>query len=82
MVFIDFRKAFDSIRCDKMMEIVYVYGIPQKIVAVVNLLRCKSDTKARVVTPDGKTEFFDILGYVLQGEKMTLFFFAKTLDIV
>ena len=56
MVFIDFKKAFDSVDRDTIMKILLAYGIPKKIVDLITLLY--TNTRAQVITPDGKTEFF------------------------
>ena len=51
------------------MEILKAYGIPTKIVNAISILY--KDTKAQVITPDGDTEFFEILAGVLQGDTRT-----------
>ena len=66
MVFIDFRKTFDSVDRKCVMKILQAYGIPQKIVDLVSLLY--TNTRAQVLTADGKTEFFEIVVGVLQGD--------------
>ena len=55
IVFIDFKKAFDIIHCGKLMTILKACGIE----------RMCTDTKVKVVSPDGETEPFDILAGVL-----------------
>ena len=65
MVFIDFRKAFDSVDRDTLMKTLLAYDIPKKIVDLISLLYI--NTSAQVITPDGNTEFFKILAGVLQG---------------
>ena len=39
-----------------------------------------SNTKARVMTPDGETELFDITAGVLQGDTLAPFLFVIVLD--
>ena len=39
-----------------------------------------TDTKAKVLSPDGETELFDILAGVLQGDYLAPYFFILTLD--
>ena len=41
------------------MEILKAYGNPTKIVDAISILY--KDTEAQVITPDGDTEFFEIL---------------------
>ena len=38
------------------------------------------DTKAKVVSPDGETEYFDIVASVLQGDTLAPYLFAIVLD--
>ena len=38
IVFVDFRKAFDTIHRGKMMKILLAYGIPKKIVDAIRVL--------------------------------------------
>ena len=78
IVFVDFRKAFDSIHRGKMLQILRAYGVPEKIVKAIGLMY--QNTRARVVTPDGETEFFEILAGVLQGDTLAPFLFAIVLD--
>ena len=63
LLFIDFKKAFDSIYGGKMLKILHAYGIPANLVNCISVLY--EDTKARVLTPDGETDYFEILAGVL-----------------
>ena len=63
LTFVDFSKAFDSIHRGKLMEILKAYGIPTKIVDAISLLY--KDTEARVITPDGDTEFFEFFLFII-----------------
>ena len=58
LVFIDFKKAFDSIHRGKMLKILQAYGIPEKLVKAIAVLY--ENTKAKVLSPDGETETFSI----------------------
>ena len=78
MVFIDFRKAFDSVDRDTLMKILLAYGIPKKIVDLISLLY--TNTSAQGITPDGKTEFFEILAGVLQGDTLAPYLFIIVMD--
>ena len=80
IVFVDFRKAFDSIHRGKMMQILKAYGVPETLVGVISKLY--ENTRARVVTPDGDTELFDIIAGVLQGDTLAPYLFAIVLDYV
>ena len=78
LTFVDFSKAFDSIHRGKLMEILKAYGIPTKIVDAISILY--KDSEAQVITPDGDTEFFEILAGVLQGDTLAPFLFIIALD--
>ena len=62
IMFIDFRKALDFIHRSKMMRILDAYGIPGPIVSATY-----ANTTAKVLSPDGETEPFQILAGLLQG---------------
>ena len=78
LTFIDFRKAFDTIHRGKLMEILRAYGVPAKIVSAI--AATYSQTWAKVRTPDGDTESFEILAGVLQGDTLAPFLFIVALD--
>ena len=78
ITFIDFRKAFDTIHRGKMLQILKAYGIPNQLVE--GIARMYEDTKAKVVSPDGETELFDILAGVLQGDTLAPYLFVVVLD--
>ena len=78
LTFVDFRKAFDSIHRGKLMEILKAYGVPFEIVSAVNILYTK--TSAQVLSPDGDTDFFEILAGVLQGDTLAPYLFIIALD--
>jgi hypothetical protein len=78
MTFIDFKKAFDSIHRDKMMRILKAYGIPPKLLQAIKQMY--TNTKARIISPDGETEMFEITAGVLQGDTLAPFLFVIVLD--
>ena len=65
MTYVDFRKAIDSIHRRKLIEFLKAYGVPTEIVSAIEVLYV--NTGAKVISPDGDTEFFSIFGGVLQG---------------
>ena len=71
LTFIDFKKAFDSIHRGKMMKILKAYGIPPRLTQAIEAMY--ANTKAKIVTPDGETELFDITAGVLQGDTLAPF---------
>ena len=66
LLFVDFTKAFDSIHRGKMEQILLAYGIPKETVAAITILY--RNTKVKVRSPDGDSEYFDIVAGVLQGD--------------
>ena len=78
IVFIDFSKAFDSIHRERMFEILSAYGIPKIIIDAIKLIY--EDSCAQIVTPDGETDFFDIVAGIFQGDTLAPFLFIVVLD--
>ena len=80
LIFVDFTKAFDSIHRGKMEHILLAYGIPKETVAAITILY--RNTKVKVRSPDGDTEYFDIVAGVLQGDTLAPYLFIICLDYV
>ena len=80
LLFVDLSKAFDSVHRGKMEQILLVYGIPKKTVNATMMLY--KNTHAKVRSPDGDTDFFDIIAGVLQGDTLAPFLFIICLDYV
>ena len=80
LVFIDFKKAFDTIHRGKMLSILRAYGVPEKLVTAIG--HTYDHTIAHVTSPDGVTDDFDIQAGVLQGDTLAPFFFIIVLDYV
>ena len=80
LIFVDFTKAFDSIHRGKMEKILLAYGIPKETVAAITILY--RNTKVKVRSPDGDTEYFDIVAGVLQGDTLAPYLFIICLDYV
>ena len=80
LLFVDFTKAFDSIHGGKMEQILLAYGQPKETVAAITILF--GNTKVKVRSPDGDTEYFDIVAGVLQGDSLASYLFIICLDYV
>ena len=80
ILFVDFTKAFDSIHRGKMEQILLAYGLPEETVAAIMILY--KNTKVKVRSPDGNTDYFDIVAGVLQGDTLAPYFFIICLDCV
>ena len=63
LLFVDFTKAFDSIHRGKMEQILLAHGLPKETVAAITILY--RNTKVKVCSSDGDTEYFDIVAGVL-----------------
>ena len=63
-----------------MEEILLAYGIPKENVAAITILY--RNTKVKVRSPDGDTEYFDIVAGVLQGDTLAPYLFIICLDYV
>ena len=63
-----------------MEQILLAYGIPKETVAAITILYRK--TKVKVRSPDGDTEYFDIVAGVLQGDTLAPYLFIICLDYV
>ena len=79
-LFVDFTKAFDSIHRGKMEQTLLAYGLPKETVAAITILN--RNTKVKVRSPDGVTEYFDIVAGVLRGDTLAPYLFIICLDYV
>ena len=61
-----------------MIKILSAYGIPDELVKAVSLLY--KNTRAKILSPNGDTEFFDTLAGVLQGDALAPYLFAIVID--
>ena len=78
MVFIDFSKVFDSINHQAMFKILAAYDIPERIINAIMLMY--TNIKAKVVSPDGDTDYFQIFSGVMQGDTLAPYLFVIVLD--
>ena len=72
--------AFDSIDRGKMEQILLAYSLPKETLATIMILY--RNTKVKVRSPDGDTEYFDIVAGVLQGDTLAPYLFIICLDYV
>ena len=80
ILYVDFKKAFDSIDRGKMFQILKAYGVPPRLLKAI--IKMYEGTKAKVISPDGETDFFQILAGVLQGDTLAPYLFVIVLDYV
>ena len=63
-----------------MEQILLAYGLPKETVAAITILH--RNTKVKVRSSDGDTEYFDIVAEVLQGDTLAPYLFIMCLDYV
>ena len=63
-----------------MDQIQLAYGLLKETVAAITILY--SNTKVKVCSPDGDTEYFNIVAGVLQGDTLAPYLFIICLDYV
>ena len=80
ILFFNFTKAFDSIHRGKMEKILLTYGLPKETVTAIMILY--RNTKMKVHSSDGDTDYFDIVAGVLQGDTLAPYLFIIYLDYV
>ena len=80
ILYVDFKKAFDSIHRPTMMQILKAYCVPPRLLSAIE--KMYENTRAKVITPDGETDFFQIKAGVLQGDTLAPYLFAIVLDHV
>ena len=71
---------FNSIHREKMEQILLAYGLPKETVAAIMILY--RNTKVKVGSPDGDTEYFNIVAGVLQRDMLAPYLFIICLDNV
>ena len=78
ILFLDFRKAFDSRHRGTILRILKAYGIPEELVNAI--AKMYENTQALVPSPDGETDWFEITARVLQGDALAPHLFAIVFD--
>ena len=63
-----------------MEQILPAYGIPKETVAAITILY--RNTKVKVRSPNGNTDYFDIVAGVLQGDTLAPYLYIICLDYV
>ena len=63
---------------EKIEQILLAYGLPKETVAAIMMLY--RNTKVKVCSPDGDTDYFDIVASVLQGDTLAPYLFIICLD--
>ena len=79
-LFVDFTKAFDFIHRGEMEQILLAYGLPKEAVTVIMILY--RNTKVKVCSLDGDTDYFYIVAGILQVDTLAPYLFIIYLDYV
>ena len=80
IIFIDFKKAFDTVHRGKMLLILKVHGTPEELVTSISIIY--EDMSVKDITPDGETETFSILADVLQEDILAPYLFVIVIDYI
>ena len=78
ILFVDFSKAFDSIHRGKMEQMHLAYGLLKETAAAI--MMTYKNTKLKVHSSDGDTDYFDIVAGVLHGDTLTPYLFIICQD--
>ena len=77
IIFIDFKKAFDSVDRNKLFRILHASDIPEKIVKSTQTMY--ENTSTVVLTPKGETTNFKVNAGVLKGDPLAPYLFIIVL---
>jgi len=77
-IFIDFNKAYGSIRREILYNILIECGVPMKMLRVINL--CLNETYSRVRVGKHLSDLFLIRNVLKQGDALSPLFFNFVLD--
>ena len=78
ILFVDFTKAFDSIHRRKMEQVLLAYSQPKETGAAIMTLYWR--TKVKVRSPDGDTDYFEIVAGLPQRDTVVSYLFTICLD--
>ena len=78
ITFVDFEKAFDSAHRESLWKIMESYGIPCKIIHMVQMLY--EDSECAVLDEGEESEWFKVKTGVKQGDVMSGFIFLIVVD--
>ena len=80
LLFVDISKVFDSIHRGKIKQILLANSLPKETVSAIMILY--KNTKVKVCSSDGDTDFFDIVVGLLQSDTLFPYLFIICLDYV
>jgi hypothetical protein len=77
-LFIDFKKTYDSVRREVLYDILIEFGIPMKLVRLMEM--CQSETSSRVRVGRHLSEMFPIKIGLKQGDAVSQLLFNFALE--
>jgi len=77
-LFIDFKKAYDSVRRKVLYNILIKFGIPKKLVRLIKM--CLSETHSRVRVGKNLSDMFPIRNGLKQGDALSPLLFKFVLE--
>ena len=80
ILLVDFTKVFESIHRGKLEQILLAYGLPKETIEAIMILY--RNTKVKVHSPDGDTDYFVFVAGVLQGDTLAPYHFIICQDYV
>jgi hypothetical protein len=72
-LFIDFKKAYDSVRSEALYNILIEFGIPRKLVGLFKM--CLNETCSRVCIGKNLSDKFTVQNGQKQGDALSLLLF-------
>ena len=78
LLFIDFKKAYDSVRREALYNILIEFGIPRKLVGLIKM--CQTETYSRVWVGNYLSEMFPIRNGLKQGDALSPLLFNFPLE--
>jgi len=79
-LFIDFKKAHDSVRREVLYNILIEFGVPQKLVRLIKM--CLIETYSRVRVGKNLSDMFPIRNGLKQGDALSPLLFNSALEYV
>jgi hypothetical protein len=76
--FIDFKKAYDSVRREALYNILIEFGIPKKLSRLIKM--CLNETYSRVLVGNNLSEMFPIRNGFKQGDALSQLLFNFGLE--
>ena len=77
-LFIDFKKAYDTVRREVLYNIPIEFGVPKKLVRLVKM--CLNETYSRVRVGKNVSDMFPIRNGLKQGDVLSSLLFNYTLE--